>query len=197
MKRRTARLAAAGIAGGLFVAGAGLASAGHLNPLLEADLDGRQEVGGADVKGNRIVGDPNARGEGYVFGIDDDWFDANGNMMRDEGEVTSNTDTLCYILIVDGIAELESAPGNGRMAHIHRGAKGENGPVVANLAWPQDGQAADCLTEGEAGKGMAPGIVQEILANPEGFYFNVHNNEYPGGAVRGQLSEQGHGDHDH
>ena len=37
------------------------------------------------------------------------------------------------------------------MAHIHRGAVGTNGPVEVNLAWPQDGQAADCLTEGEAG----------------------------------------------
>ena len=54
-------------------------------------------------------------------------------------------------------------------------------------------EAADCLTEGEDGKGMAPGIVAEILANPEGFYVNVHNNEFPNGAVRAQLAES----HDH
>ena len=64
---------------------------------------------------------------------------------------------------------------------------------VANLAFPTDGQAADCLTEGEDGKGMASGIVAEILANPEGFYVNVHNNEFPNGAVRAQLAES----HDH
>ena len=130
MKRRTSRLAAIGLAAGLVVGGASLASAGHLNPLLEADLDGRSEVS-SDAKSKRIVGDPNGRGEGYVFGIDDD---------TRGGVVTENDDTLCYVLIVDGIDELELAPGNGRMAHIHRGAEGENGPVVANLAWPQDGQ---------------------------------------------------------
>lgn len=189
MKRRTSRLAAVGLAAGLVVGSASLASAGHLNPLLESDLDGRSEVA-SNAKSNKIVGDPNGRGEGYVFGIDDD---SRG------GVTTSNAGTLCYILIVDEIDELDELPGNGRAAHIHEGAEGENGPVVANLAFPTDGQAADCISEDEAGKfptGEA-GIVQRILANPEDFYFNVHNNEYPGGAVRGQLAENGHGDHDH
>lgn len=190
MKRRTSRLAAIGLTAGLVVGGASLASAGHLNPLLEADLDGRSEVA-SNAKSNKIVGDPNGRGEGYVFGIDDD---------TRGGEVTDNSGTLCYILIVDKIDELDELPGNGRAAHIHRGAEGENGPVVASLAFPTDGQAADCLSEDEAGKFTADageGIVQDILANPQDYYFNVHNNEYPGGAVRGQLSENGHGDHDH
>ena len=89
-----------------------------------------------------------ARASAYVFGID--------------GDPT----TLCYVLEVDKIAETDQAPGNGRAAHIHLGAKGTNGPVEVNLAWPQDGQAADCLTEGEAGKGLDPGEVQRILANP-------------------------------
>ena len=63
--------------------------------------------------------------------------------------------------------------------------------MEVNLAWPQDGQAADCLTEGEAGKGLDPGEVQRILADPSGYYVNVHNTEFPNGAIRGQL----HGDH--
>lgn len=147
------------------------ASAGHLNVVAEADLSGRNEVA-PSAKDNRIVGDPNGGGEAYVFGIDGDAF------------------TLCYLLVdVGKIAELDQSPGSGRAAHIHRGAPGANGPVVANLAWPQDGQAADCLTEGEAGKfpGDPAGIVAEILTNPERFYVNLHNNEYPGGAIRGQL----------
>jgi hypothetical protein len=194
MKRRTTRLAVAGLTAGLIVGGASLASAGHLNPLLETDLDGRSEVD-PSARNGRIVGDPNGRGEGYVFGIDDDR--DGSTLLRD------NRDTLCYVLVVDGIAELDQAPGGGRMAHIHRGAEGQNGPVVANLAWPQDGQSADCLYEAEPGKFTAdagPGVVQDILANPEHYYFNVHNSAYPSGAIRGQLSEQGHehdGDHDH
>lgn len=155
----------------LSLVAAGLAWAGHLNVVLEAELDGREEVAtGATNRG--IVGDPDGRGEVYVFGIDGD------------------PATLCYVLIVKKIGELSMDPGGGRQAHIHVAPRGVNGPIVANLAWPQNGQAADCLTEGEAGKfpGNPPGIVQRILTNPTDFYVNVHNAEYPAGAVRGQLS---------
>jgi hypothetical protein len=32
--------------------------------------------------------------------------------------------------------------------------------------------------------------INAIVANPAGFYFNVHTTLNPGGAVRGQLSAQ-------
>lgn len=156
----------AGLAVGLLLA-PGPAQAGHSNALVSADLTGRAEVAANGSK--RAAGDPNGRGEAYVFGID--------------GDPT----TLCYILEVSRVAELELAPGAPRAAHIHKGAEGTNGPVEVNLAFPQGGQAADCLTEGEAGKGLDPGEVQAILANPSAYYVNVHNGEYPAGAVRGQL----------
>ncbi|MEP6631849.1 MAG: CHRD domain-containing protein [Lapillicoccus sp.] len=148
------------------------AFAGHTNTLLSADLTGRAEVAADGSKG--IVGDPNGKGSFYVFGIDGD------------------PKTLCYILQVSKIDELELAPGAPRAAHIHRGAQGTNGPVEVNLAWPQDGQSADCLTEGEAGKGLDPGEVQRILANPTEYYVNAHNSVYPSGAIRGQLSVDAH-----
>jgi hypothetical protein len=153
----------------LGVAAAGVATfavanvqAGHTNSILSTDLSGRAEVG-ADAPSQAIVGDPNGRGEAYVFGID--------------GDPT----TLCYVLTVGAI-------DTPTMAHIHEGAAGTNGPVVANLAAPGDGDAADCLTEGEAGKGLTAGQVAEILEHPEGYYVNVHNAAYPGGAIRGQLA---------
>ncbi len=153
------------------------AVAGHLNPLLEASLDGREEVAAADA--SKKPGDRNARGQAYVFGIDAD---------------AADRTTLCYILNdFKNLAELDQAPGNGRAAHIHKGARGENGPVVVNLAWPQDGQAADCLSENTAGKFVNGGSVKDILANPQNYYVNVHNSEFPAGAVRGQLqSGEGH-----
>jgi hypothetical protein len=144
--------------------------AGHVNPVLETLLNGFEVTGNAS--NNEIVGDPNGRGTAYVFGIDND------------------PNTVCYALVdIRRVAELEQAPGNGRTAHIHEGARGTQGPIVANLAWPQDGQAADCLTEGEEGKFPTGegGIVQRILHNPMNFYVDIHNTEYPDGALRGQL----------
>jgi hypothetical protein len=151
-------IASAIAAGALFVPLTG-AYAGHTNTVLTADLRGRNEV---PAEGERRAGDRNGRGEVYVFGIDDD------------------PKTLCYVLTVERIEPATAA-------HIHRGVEGVNGPVVANLAAPADGDAADCLTEGEAGKFVGGQTVADILANPENFYVNVHNAEHPGGAIRGQL----------
>lgn len=136
----------------------GMAVAGHTNSVLETSLNGRSEVGTS----NRLAGDPNGRGEAYVFGID--------------GDPT----TLCYVLTVDKV-------GTPMAAHIHKGAAGTNGGVVVNLAAPADGNAADCLTEGEAGKFAGDQTVADILAHPGDYYVNVHNAEYPSGAIRGQL----------
>ncbi|MEO5770725.1 MAG: CHRD domain-containing protein [Burkholderiaceae bacterium] len=168
-------LAAASLA--VLTVAAPLALAGHLNILLNAELDGRQEVS-AVATSNAIVGDPNGRGEFYAFGID------------------GNRDTLCYNLQAKRIAELDMAPGNGRAAHIHRGAAGENGPVVANLAWPQGGQSADCLNGltqsarfvlANTQFADAQALIADILANPQNYYVNVHNSVYTAGVIRGQL----------
>jgi hypothetical protein len=146
----------------------GPAQAGHTNQVVEADLSGRAEVGSTRA----IAGDPNGAGELYLFGIDGD------------------PHTLCYVLVVHRIEDGAPGPGSPFAAHLHRGAAGQNGPVVANLAFPQGGQSADCLTQDEAGKFVNGGNVAEILASPGSFYVNVHTAEYPGGAVRGQLAAQ-------
>jgi len=144
------------------------AQAGHANTVLEADLNGRNEVAADGSK--RIVGDPNGRGEAYVFGIDGD------------------PNTLCYLIDVDKIDELDGAPNTGgRAAHIHEGAKGTNGPVVVGLAFPTGGQSADCLTVPEGGLDSAAEVA-DILSTPADYYVNVHNGVYPSGAIRGQLS---------
>lgn len=145
------------------------AYAGHTNAVLTTQLDGSAEVGSNP---SQMVGDATGTGSAYVFGID--------------GDPT----TLCYVLEVVAIQEVPV--GEGMAAHIHEGAMGENGPVVAALAGPEDGNAGDCLTEGEEGKFPTgeTGIVQRILTNPADFYVNVHNPQFPDGAIRGQLSNQ-------
>jgi len=82
---------------------------------------------------------------------------------------------VCYTLMVENIAVATAA-------HIHKGAEGENGPPVVPLTKPDaDGRSSGCATADKA-------VVDAILANPAGYYVNVHNAEFPPGAIRGQLS---------
>lgn len=80
---------------------------------------------------------------------------------------------VCYSLEV---ADIEPA----RAAHIHVGAAGVNGPVVVGLAAPSDGSSSGCVA---VDRDLALALIQD----PSGYYVNVHNAEYPAGAVRGQL----------
>jgi hypothetical protein len=83
---------------------------------------------------------------------------------------------ICYDLKVSGI-------GAANGAHIHAGATGKAGDVKVPLETPDaKGAAKSCAT-------VDPAVLKEILANPAGYYVNVHTAEYPNGAVRGQLTK--------
>jgi len=82
--------------------------------------------------------------------------------------------TVTYSIVVNNIA----APS---MQHIHVGNAGSNGPVVIGLPGPWVGNTLSGTTTTTEFQASA------IAANPGGFYVNVHNAEFPGGAVRGQV----------
>ncbi len=82
---------------------------------------------------------------------------------------------VCYVLEVENI---ETATA----AHIHEGVAGQNGPVVLSLTAPATGESAGCIDTGDAD--LAADITLRESAE---YYVNVHNAEYPGGAVRAQL----------
>jgi hypothetical protein len=82
-------------------------------------------------------------------------------------------DTICYTLTAEGIEPATAA-------HIHQGDPGEAGPVVLPLEPPTSGVSGGC-TEAD------PELVSDLQENPGGYYVNVHNEEYPEGAIRGQL----------
>ncbi|HUP47321.1 MAG TPA: CHRD domain-containing protein [Thermoanaerobaculia bacterium] len=85
--------------------------------------------------------------------------------------ITIDGTTIRYSVLVQNI----QAP---TQAHIHRGAAGVEGPVVVGL---------DVNTLASGTLAATQSVVAEITANPSGFYVNVHNGEFPAGAIRGQL----------
>ena len=72
--------------------------------------------------------------------------------------------------------------GAPNASHIHRGLPGVAGPVVIGLAsvFPNN-MASGSVT-------ASASLIEEIRRDPAAFYVNVHNPEYPGGAIRAQLS---------
>lgn len=82
---------------------------------------------------------------------------------------------LCVVLALFGPT---SSPVTA--AHIHEGASGIAGPPVITLEAPADGGSARCQDVGEA-------LLNDIAANPGDYYMNIHTEDHPGGAVRGQL----------
>ena len=88
-------------------------------------------------------------------------------------EISDATNTVCTDLEVRQIGAVTAA-------HIHRGGAGVNGPPVITLDAPDDNDSDDCDT-------VADALVDEIRANPGGFYVNVHTADYPDGAIRGQI----------
>jgi hypothetical protein len=90
--------------------------------------------------------------------------------------VDSHAPQICFSLEVE---DIEAATA----AHIHRGRVGEAGPPVVTLEPPGDGDSEGCLLIDRA-------ITKEINAAPANFYVNVHNDEFPNGALRGQFERR-------
>jgi hypothetical protein len=112
------------------------------------------------------------------------------NLTRDgSGNITAAKGTFVYNL--SGFP-----PGTSvRLTHIHEG-----GPGIGNGAVKIDSgltaATAFTLTDGSIGnqtfadRDVDVTLANQIIANPNGYYFNVHTALNPGGAVRAQLVKQ-------
>ena len=80
---------------------------------------------------------------------------------------------LCFELHVTKMAPATAA-------HIHRAPVGEAGVIVVHLTAPYPESSAGCRSVDRA-------LLEDIQDNPWNYYVNVHNSEFPAGAVRGQL----------
>jgi hypothetical protein len=116
---------------------------------------------------NELAGDPLRRGAGDPDG-------------RGSANVTIDGTSLCFGIAVTNI----NAPIG---AHIHRGRRNENGPVVVPLVHPATGDpgASSGCTQVDAA------LAQDIQRHPRRYYVNVHTGDFPGGAIRGQLFSKG------
>ena len=98
--------------------------------------------------------------------------DPNG---RGEAEIIVNPgkSQICWVI---NVRDIEPAT----LAHIHTGPAGVAGGVVVTLTPPTDGDSEGCTSVDRS-------IVDAIRKSPQGYYVNVHNADFPNGALRGQL----------
>jgi len=82
---------------------------------------------------------------------------------------------ICFEIRVSKLATVTAA-------HIHEAAEGASGPKRLELSpVPSFGFSQGCQPADQE-------LVKRMIQNPSGFYMNIHTVEFPGGAVRGQLS---------
>ena len=84
---------------------------------------------------------------------------------------------ICYSITVTGVAPISAG-------HIHEAGVTASGPVVVSLrpegSMLSEGTATGCVD-------VSRTLAKEISKDPSDYYVNVHNAEFPAGALRGQL----------
>ncbi len=102
----------------------------------------------------------------------------------DRGDVVirlnAKTLKVCWAFSSLKFTSLNGASTTPTAAHIHIGAAGVPGAVFVPLG--ATFTRSGCTTTTKAN-------IDAILANPNGYYVNVHNASYPNGAMRGQLKK--------
>ena len=85
--------------------------------------------------------------------------------------------TICWEIMVSGITLPATA------AHIHEAPVTAPGPAIVPISAPDgSGVSEGCVSASRE-------EIKEIIQHPEDYYVNVHNADFPAGALRGQLSK--------
>ena len=100
--------------------------------------------------------------------------DKNGSGTAHVALITSE-DRLCYSLEASDIKPATKA-------HIHQGTASERGPIVVEVDPPPEDRTSSGCTD------VSPALLRTLLEKPQSYYVDVHNKEFPRGAIRGQLS---------
>jgi hypothetical protein len=167
----------------VFVLAAGLAACDDDSPTAPADpnlavftaqLSAQNEVGGnTPVTTNT---ETTARGDVRI----------EFRLTRDSGNAVTGA-TATFIVNLTGFP----AGASWILAHIHRGLSGVAGGVEVNTGLSA-ATAIPLVNGGITGqrfenRAVDQGDTNDILNNPNGFYFNAHTVVNTSGAVRGQL----------
>jgi hypothetical protein len=131
-----------------------------------------QTFASADVK----VRQTRLKGSNEIPGPGDE--DGSG---RAKVRINDSKGTVCFRLSWKDI-------GAPTAAHIHKGAAGEAGDIVVTFF---EGVALPETIDGVNGcvEDLDSELLDDIQKNPRSYYVNVHNEEFPGGALRGQLKK--------
>ena len=71
-------------------------------------------------------------------------------------------------------------------AHIHKGKRNKNGPIVVTFEAPGGGDAGSASGCVE----VKADLLADIQKHPGRYYVNVYTSDFPAGAVRGQLFDR-------
>jgi hypothetical protein len=150
------------------LAGAFLASAALAEPVAEGGrkfttpMSGLEECTAGGLCGPPNTGDPDGSATGSIT-------------------VNVGQDRVCWEFT--NVTNL--APVN--RGHIHKAPAGSNGGIVVdffNVASGTQGPLTGCTTVP-----LGKELLKDIIKNPSAYYLNLHNADFPGGAVRGQLEK--------
>ncbi|GAA0615306.1 hypothetical protein GCM10010174_36340 [Kutzneria viridogrisea] len=89
-----------------------------------------------------------------------------------------------------------SGVGQPTKGHIHKGGPGVDGDVVVDLFAAPNGLPGSITGLAGSVTGVPEAIAHGIENSPARYYVNLHNAEFPGGAVRGQLYDVDEADSD-
>jgi predicted lipoprotein with Yx(FWY)xxD motif len=88
--------------------------------------------------------------------------------------IAPNRELICINALVANTATLI-------LAHIHAAPAGQNGPVVIDFTDKIRGnEIRGCVRADEQ-------LLRRIVLEPQNYYVNIHSEEFPAGAVRGQV----------
>ena len=106
---------------------------------------------------------------------------------RESGGGSPSGQGFAAVIFDSGASKLyyylwETGIGAPTAAHIHTGGAGTSGPVLVGLS--------PSFTNGQAFGNVAvdPATLAAIQAAPDVHYVNIHNADFPNGALRGQLA---------